>query len=211
MNLKSLEWDRSMLDVFGIKEECLPSIIKESAADFGTISESVLSGVPITGIIGDQQSACLGHTLMKGEVKSTYGTGCFILMNTGHTPVQSESGLLTTVLYKLDEESKMNYALEGALECGGVTIEWAKQNLKLFEGKIYFQISIDFKEFDELISSVKDSGGVTFIPALSGLFSPYWRNDVRGTILGMSLHTHRGHILKALTDAIFMRCKELVD
>jgi glycerol kinase len=87
-------------------------------------------------MIGDQQSACLGHTLLKGEVKSTYGTGCFILMNTGNNLIHSKSGLLTTVLYKLDEQSKMNYALEGALECGGVTIEWAKNNLQLFKGNI---------------------------------------------------------------------------
>ena len=210
MNLETLDWEQKMLNIFGIKRECLPQIIKESAgiflifiilADFGIISEGILSGVPITGIIGDQQSACLGHTLLPGEVKSTYGTGCFILMNNGTTPIHSKNGLLTTVLYKLDKNSKASYALEGAAEWGGVTIEWAKNNMGLFK---------DFKEFDELLNSVENSGGVIFVPALSGLFSPYWRNDIRGTIFGMSLHTHRGHILNALTNSIFMRCNEIV-
>ena len=123
-------------------------------------------------------------------------------MNNGNKPIHSKSGLLTTVLYKLDEKSDPFYALEGAVECGGVTIEWAKNNLGLFK---------DFDEFNQLLSSVEDNGGVYFVPAFSGLFSPYWRNDVRGTILGLSLHSKKGHILKALTNAIFMRSKEVID
>jgi glycerol kinase len=202
MNLKTLKWDKRMMDIFEIKEECLPKIVKESASRFGSISESVLSGVPITGILGDQQSACLGHTLLEGEVKSTYGTGCFILMNWGNKPVYSKNGLLSTVLYKLDKKLPTQYALEGAVEWGGVTIEWAKNNMGLFK---------DFTEFNQLLSSVEDSGGVYFVPAFSGLFSPYWRNDIRGTILGLSLHTQKGHILRALTNAIWMRSKEVID
>ena len=202
MNINTLEWDQEMLKLFNIKQECLPKIIKESSANFGVIEESILKGVPITGVIGDQQSACLGHTLNEGEVKNTYGTGCFILMNTGTKPVFSKNGLLTTVLYKLSENSPTSYAFEGAVECGGVTIEWAKNNLGLFK---------DFKEFDQLLTSVSDNGGVYFVPAFSGLFSPYWRNDVRGTIFGISLYSNRGHILRALINGIFMRCKEVIE
>ena len=190
-----------MLQTFNIKQEWLPRIIKESSAEFGVIEEPILKGVPITGVIGDQQSACLGHTLNVGEVKTTYGTGWFILMNTGTKPILSKNGLLTTVLYKLNESSPTLYAFEGAVECGGVTIEWAKNNLGLFK---------DFEEFNNLISSVENSGGVYFVPSFSGLFSPYWRNDARGTILGLSLYSTRGHILRALMNGIFMRCKEVI-
>ena len=202
MNINTLEWDQEMLKTFNIKQECLPRIVKESSADFGVIEEPILKGVPITGVIGDQQSACLGHTLNIGEVKTTYGTGCFILMNTGTKPILSKNGLLTTVLYKLNENSPTSYAFEGAVEWGGATIEWAKNNLGLFK---------DFKEFDQLLTSVNDNGGVYFVPAFSGLFSPYWRNDARGTILGLSLHSSKGHILRALMNGIFMRCKEVIE
>lgn len=202
MNLETLAWDPELLKLFDIKQESLPQIIKESAAEFGIIEEPVLAGVPIAGILGDQQSSCLGHTLHIGEVKNTYGTGCFILMNGGPVPIHSSYGLLTTVLYKLSEDQPAYYALEGAVECGGVTLEWAKNNMGLFK---------DFQEFDELLNSVPNSGGVYFVPAFSGLFSPYWRNDVRGTILGLSLHSSKAHILKALSNGILMRCKEVID
>jgi glycerol kinase len=200
MNIKTLQWDPKLLEEFEIPIETLPKILN-STDNFGVVLNGFLKGVPITGVIGDQQSACLGHLLEQGEVKNTYGTGCFILMNTGNKIAFSEHGLLTTVLYKSSNDEEALYALEGAIETAGSALNWLKNNLKLFT---------DFDMIPSLFKSVEDSGGVTFVPAFSGLFSPHWDNSARGLLIGLSHHTQQGHILRATFEAISLRTYEVI-
>lgn len=197
MNLETLDWDDNMLKEFNIPRQCLPKILS-STDDFGKINYG-LKNIHITGVIGDQQSACMGHILDVGEVKNTYGTGCFILMNTGEKIVQSTHGLLTTVLYK--DSKKTLYALEGAIETAGSSIEWLKNNMKLIDS---------FDDLKTLYHSVEDSGGVVFVPAFSGLFSPHWDNSARGLIIGLTSYTSKGHIVRAIFEAICLRTNEVV-
>ena len=189
-----------MLTEFDIGEHELPRVQKSSSGEFGIIEDGPLSGVPITGVLGDQQAACFGHMLLPGEVKNTYGTGCFMLLNTGNTPVQSKAGLLTTVCYVIND--RVYYAIEGAVEVAGSAISWAKNNMGLFKSE---------KEIEELCRSVADDGDIVFVPAFSGLFSPYWRNDARGLFVGLSHHTTRAHLTRAIVNAPCMRTKEIVD
>jgi glycerol kinase len=203
MNLKSLDWDESLLKEFKIPKETLPKILN-SSDDYGIINQGHLKGLKITGVIGDQQSACMGHLLNKGEVKNTYGTGCFILMNTGQKIVHSNYGLLTTVLYKGNSsvfDDSALYALEGAIETAGSAINFLKNNLKIFS---------DYDMLPLLYNSVENSGGVIFVPAFSGLFSPHWDNSARGLLIGLSHHTQQGHIIRATFEAISMRTYEVI-
>lgn len=151
-------------------------------------------------MIGDQQSACLGHLLDIGEVKNTYGTGCFMLMNTGNEIIHSKYGLLTTLLYK-SEDSKALYALEGAIETAGSAVNWLKTNLRLFN---------DYNELKYIYESVENSGGIIFVPAFSGLFSPHWDNTARGLIIGLTSYTQPGHIVRSAYEAIGLRSNEVI-
>lgn len=202
MNLKTLDWDDYLLNEFDIPKWMLPTILN-SSDNFGVVQEGPLKGIPITGVIGDQQAACVGHVLKEGEVKNTYGTGGFILMDTGEKIVHSKHGLLTTVLYS-GNQNKMKspqYALEGAIETAGSVLDWLKNNLHLFS---------DYEMLPVLHKSVENSGGVTFVPAFSGLFSPHWDSSARGLIIGLSHHTNRGHILHAAYEAISLRTFEVI-
>jgi len=155
MDINSLEWSDKMLSEFGIQKQWLPQIHKSSSSNFGQVQGlGSLDGVPITGVLGDQQSACLGHLLKPGQVKNTYGTGCFMLGNTGSMPVQSEHGLLTTMCYRIGDET--NYALEGSVEMAGAAVKWAQS-----VGLVH-----DVKKIEEEAKTVKDSGDVYFVPAL---------------------------------------------
>ena len=190
------------MNLFGVRESWLPSIVKNSSDDFGLVHEcecAPLAGVPITGVLGDQQAACLGHILKPGEVKTTYGTGCFILTNVGDKPVLSDNGLLSTVCYRLD--GKTQYALEGAVEVAGAAVKWAK-SVGLVQ---------DERRIMEEALSVKDCGDVYFVPAFGGLFTPHYCDDARGLLIGMSLNTNRGHLMRALIESPCLRTAEVVE
>jgi glycerol kinase len=177
MNLHTLEWDEENLKMFDVKKCYLPEIKKSSSDLFGTVEESecaALKGVPITGVLGDQQAACLGHILRTGQVKTTYGTGCFILQNVGDKPVISKHGLLGTVCYRIGD--KTQYALEGAVEIAGAAIQWAKS----------VGIITDVKNIEKEALEVEDCGDVYFVAAFGGLLTPHYRDDARGLMIGMS-------------------------
>jgi glycerol kinase len=203
MNLKTLEWDEELLRFFNIPQKSLPKILSCSD-NYGIIQKGELKSIPITGVIGDQQSACLGHVLSEGEVKNTYGTGSFVLMNTGKKIVHSKHGLLTTVLYQSNNNNNKYtvYALEGAIETAGSALNWLRDNLKLFN---------TFKELENLYDSVEGSKGIVFVPAFSGLFSPYWDSKAKGLLVGLTHYTEIGHIIRAAFEAISLRTFEIVE
>ena len=158
---------------------------KASSSDFGTIAEGPLAGVKILGVVGDQQAALLGQGCVnKGEAKNTYGTGCFMLYNTGHDIVQSRHGLLTTVAYQ-QEGDQPTYALEGSVAVAGLALRWLRDNMGMIS---------DYSEAFELASQVERTDGVYFVPAFSGLFAPHWRSDARGTLCGLTGHTTKQHV-----------------
>eukprot|EP00818_Percolomonas_sp_WS_P002263 CAMPEP_0117437158 /NCGR_PEP_ID=MMETSP0759-20121206/1380_1 /TAXON_ID=63605 /ORGANISM="Percolomonas cosmopolitus, Strain WS" /LENGTH=514 /DNA_ID=CAMNT_0005228783 /DNA_START=484 /DNA_END=2028 /DNA_ORIENTATION=- len=196
MNLQTLQWDKSLFDALGIPFEDgiqFPEI-KSCAEVYGTLSSGPLKGVPIAGCAGDQQAALIGQRCFSsGETKCTYGTGCFMVMNTGDKLIHSTHGLLTTMAYQFGSNSKPQYALEGSVANAGSSIEWIKNNMQLIS---------DVSEIEQLVNSVHDSGDVYFVPAFSGLFAPYWRADARGTIVGMTLFTEKAHIVRALLESI---------
>lgn len=200
MDINTLEWSDKMISEFGLDKKWLPTIHKSSSSMFGRVQGlGALDGVPITGVLGDQQSACLGHLLKPGQVKNTYGTGCFMLGNTGETPIQSTHGLLTTVCYRIGD--KTYYALEGSVEMAGAAVKWAKT----------VGIVHDVKMIEEEAKTVPDSGDVYFVPAFQGIFAPYWRSDARGCLIGMSLNTKRGHLMRALLEGPCFRTTEVVE
>ena len=200
MNLNTLDWDEGMLSTLNIPREMLPEI-KPSANVYGT-AKGVVSGVPVAGILGDQQAALFGQACYgPGDVKNTYGTGCFMLMNTGHEVVPSECGLLTTVGYKIGGQDAV-YALEGSIAITGALVQWLRDNLRMFE---------DSKEIETLANTVEDTGGIYFVPAFSGLFAPYWRSDARGVIVGLTRYINRGHIARAALEATAYQTREVLD
>jgi len=199
MNINTLTWDAKMANIFDIPIESLPNILS-SSDDFG-LSEDLIESIHINGVIGDQQAACLGHCLVENEVKNTYGTGGFLLMNVDENVHFSKNGLLTTVLYKNRTDSKAKYALEGAIEVAGNALTWLNDNLNLFS---------DFDELDTLYSSVENNGGVYFVPCFSGLFSPYWDNSAKAAIFGLTNNTNKGHIVRATFEAISLRTLEII-
>ncbi|KAL4512767.1 hypothetical protein ABPG72_017452 [Tetrahymena utriculariae] len=202
LNINTLQYEDKILNEFGIPSKCLPKVLS-SAEDYGVIENGLLKGISIGACLGDQQAASLGHGLFQvGDSKNTYGTGCFLLVNIGNTPVYKEGGLLTTVLYKLGQDKPTYYAFEGSIEVGGSSINWARDNLGLFK---------TYDELQKLVESIDDSGDLCFVPAFSGLFSPYWREDAAGCILGLSLHTKREHILRALLEGIAYRTKDVIE
>ncbi len=190
MNLATLDWDPALLAAFGVPRAVLPAIVASSAVV--ATARGVLEGVPIGGILGDQQAALVGQTCFApGEAKNTYGTGCFLLLNTGITPVASTSGLVTTVAYRLGEAPAC-YALEGSIAVTGALVQWLRDNLGLIR---------DSAEIETLAASVADNGGVYFVPAFSGLYAPYWRADARGVIAGLTRYAGKGHIARAALEA----------
>jgi glycerol kinase len=201
LNLETLEWDRDILRVFGIPEQMLPRISSSSEV-YGSARPESIKGVPVAGILGDQQAALFGQTCLKpGEAKNTYGTGCFLLMNTGAKPVQSKHGLLTTVAYKLGKEPA-RYALEGSIAITGALVQWLRDNLGLIEKS---------SDIEPLARSVKDNGGIYFVPAFSGLYAPYWKTSARGVIAGMTRYTNKGHFARAALEATAFQTREVVE
>lgn len=200
MNLHTLDWDDELLTAFNIPRAMLPQI-KPSSGTFGTVS---IGGrdVPLTGILGDQQAALFGQACYKpGEAKNTYGTGCFMLLNTGEQAVFSTHGLLTTLGYQIGE-NKPVYALEGSIAVTGSLIQWLRDNLGIIEHS---------SDVEALAQAVPDNGGVYFVPAFSGLFAPYWRQDARGVIVGMTRYVNKNHIARAALEATAFQTREVMD
>jgi glycerol kinase len=201
MNLERLEWDKELLEIFGIPEAMLPRICS-SNENIGTIKEGMFAGVSICGILGDQQAALVGQACFQaGEAKNTYGTGCFLLMNTGSKPVQSRCGLITTVAYQMDKQPAC-YALEGSIAVTGALVQWLRDNLGLISTS---------SEVEQLARTVEDNGDIYFVPAFSGLYAPYWREDARGVIVGLTRFSKRGHIARAALEATAFQTREVVE
>jgi glycerol kinase len=202
MNINTLEWDDEMLRVLGIPHAVLPEI-RSSSEIYGYINDRGGGGrIPLSGDLGDQHAALFGQTCFDpGESKNTYGTGCFMLLNTGEQPVQSKSGLLTTMGYKIGDQ-KAVYALEGSIAITGALIQWLRDNLGLIQSSA---------EVEALAESVEDNGGIYFVPAFSGLFAPYWKSDARGAIVGMTRYVNKGHIARAALEATAYQTREVLD
>lgn len=200
MDLKTLQWDEGMLSILDIPRNMLPQIVPSSSV-YGR-AVGLLEGIPVSGILGDQQAALFGQACYDpGEAKNTYGTGCFMLMNTGHEPIPSKCGLLTTVGYQIDNQP-VTYALEGSIAITGALVQWLRDNLHMID---------DAAEIEALAKTVEDTGGIYFVPAFSGLFAPYWRSDARGVIVGLTRLIHRGHIARAVLEATAFQTKEVLD
>lgn len=200
MSLARLEWDSELLRSFRVPEACLPQIVSSSAIHAESAIDE-LRGVPIGGILGDQQAALFGQTCFRpGEAKNTYGTGCFLLMNTGERAVTSKAGLLTTVAYRLSEEPPC-YALEGSIAVTGALVQWLRDNLRLIERS---------SDVERLAREVADNGGVYFVPAFSGLYAPHWRADARGIIAGLTAYATRGHLARAVLEATAYQTRDVL-
>ncbi len=200
MNLETLDWDPDMLKVMGIPHAMLPAI-KSSSAVYGNAT-GALAGIPVAGDLGDQQAALFGQTCFSiGEAKNTYGTGCFMLLNTGNKAVQSKNGLLTTLGYKIGND-KAVYALEGSIAFTGALVQWLRDNLGLIQKS---------SDVEALAKTVDDNGGIYFVPAFSGLFAPYWKGDARGAIVGMTRYVNKGHIARATLEATAFQTREVLD
>ncbi len=196
MNLATLDWDPALLSAFGIPRGLLPRIASSSEV-YGT----ALGGVPVAGILGDQQAALMGQTCFEpGEAKNTYGTGCFLLMNTGTVPVASKHGLLTTVAAKLGD-APATYALEGSIAVTGALVQWLRDNLGIIKRS---------SEIEALAASVPDNGDVYFVPAFSGLYAPHWRADARGVLAGLTRFASAGHIARAALEATAFQTMDVV-
>lgn len=202
MDLATCSWDAEILAEFGIPASMLPEI-RSSSEVFGTIApSSLLREVPVAGILGDQQAATFGQVAFeKGQSKNTYGTGNFLIVNTGEEVVQSTNGLLTTVAYKLGA-GQTHYALEGSIAVTGSLIQWLRDNLGLIKKS---------SDIEALASTVDDNGGVYFVPAFSGLFAPHWRPDARGAILGLTRFANKGHIARAALESVAYQTRDVVD
>jgi glycerol kinase len=201
MNLETLDWDPEILKIMGVPRAMLPSI-RPSSQVYGHAKGGPLDGIPVAGDLGDQQAALFGQACYDaGEAKNTYGTGCFMLLNTGTKPVQSKSGLLTTLGYKIGSEPAV-YALEGSIAITGALVQWLRDNLNLIEKS---------PQIEDLAKTVDDNGGIYFVPAFSGLFAPYWRSDARGVIVGMTRYVNKGHIARAALEATAFQTREVLD
>jgi len=201
MNLHTLSWDKDLLLAFDIPLAMLPRICTSSEI-YGVVAQGALRGVPIAGILGDQQAALVGQTcFQQGEAKNTYGTGCFLLMNTGHAAVQSNHGLLTTVAYRFGEQPG-HYALEGSIAITGALVQWMRDNLGLIPTS---------GEIENLARTEDDNGGVYFVPAFSGLYAPYWQDSARGVIVGLTRYANKGHLARAALEATAFQTREVVE
>ena len=202
MDLETCAWDKALIAAWGIPESLLPEIRSSSEVYGHAHSSSLLREVPISGILGDQQAATFGQVAFEaGESKNTYGTGNFLIVNTGTTPVQSKNGLLTTLAYQLGDEPP-RYALEGSIAVTGSLIQWLRDNLGLIS---------EASEVEALAASVPDNGGCYVVPAFSGLFAPYWRSDARGVIVGLTRFINKGHIARAALEATAFQTREVLD
>jgi len=200
MNLETLDWDPEILKLMTIPRSMLPAI-KASSAVYGK-AVGALAGVPVAGDLGDQQAALFGQTCFSaGEAKNTYGTGCFMLLNTGTKAVPSKSGLLTTLGYKIGDQPAV-YALEGSIAITGALVQWLRDNLGMIKTS---------SEIEDLAKTVDDNGGVYFVPAFSGLFAPYWKSDARGVIAGLTRYVNKGHIARAVLEATAWQTREVLD
>lgn len=201
LNLKALDWDAELLAAFEIPRAVLPRV-RPSSEVYGEAAIRGIAGVPITGILGDQQAALVGQACFRpGEVKNTYGTGCFLLMNTGQRMVPSNFGLLTTVAYKFGE-SPAQYALEGGVAIAGALVQWLRDNLGVIQKS---------SDVEPLARTVNDNGGVYFVPAFSGLYAPYWKENARGVIAGLTRYANKGHIARAVLEATAFQTREVVE
>jgi len=201
LNLETLDWDDLLLAAFGIPRAVLPKV-RSSSEVYGEATLPAASGVPITGILGDQQAALVGQACFQpGEVKNTYGTGCFLLMNTGKRPVPSNFGLLTTVAYKVGD-APATYALEGGVAIAGALVQWLRDNLGLIQKSA---------DVEALARTVADNGGVFFVPAFSGLYAPYWKESARGVIAGLTRYANKGHLARAVLEATAFQTREVVE
>jgi glycerol kinase len=201
LNLASLQWDPEILAAFDIPANILPRIASSSEL-YGDATLDSIAGVKIAGVLGDQQAALFGQTCFHpGEAKNTYGTGCFLLMNTGEQPFPSSCGLLTTVAYKLGS-AKTVYALEGSVAITGALVQWVRDNLGLIQKS---------SDIEDLARSVRDNGGVYFVPAFSGLYAPYWRSDARGVIAGLTRFANKGHLARAVLEASAYQTREVLE
>jgi glycerol kinase len=202
MNLDTLSWDEDICAEMGVPTAMLPEI-RSSSEEYGQVrARGVLAGVPIAGILGDQQAATFGQACLSvGEAKNTYGTGNFVLLNTGNDKVMSRNGLLTTVCYKIGD-GRTVYALEGAIAITGALVQWMRDNLGLIASA---------PEVEDLARTVDDNGGCYFVPAFSGLFAPYWRSDARGVIAGLTRFINKGHLARAVLEATAFQTREVID
>jgi glycerol kinase len=196
-----LDWDEQLLAEFNIPRAMLPEI-QPSVSEFGTVeSNNLLREVKITGILGDQQAATFGQTAFeKGESKNTYGTGNFLIVNTGTEVVESINGLISTVCYQIEGQQAV-YALEGSIAVTGSLVQWLRDNLGMIE---------ESAEVEKLAKSVDDNGGAYFVPAFSGLFAPHWRPDARGVLVGLTRYIHKGHIARAALEATAFQTSEVL-
>ena len=205
MDLETLDWDEDILSTLNIPHAMLPKVVPSS--DLRTWGSTRKDGpfgeaIPVCGDLGDQQAALVGQTCFNsGEAKNTYGTGCFMLLNTGVKPIQSNNGLLTTLAYKLDDQPAV-YALEGSIAITGALVQWLRDNLGLIKQS---------SEIEILARTVQDNGGIYFVPAFSGLFAPYWRSDARGVIVGMTRYVNKGHIARAALEATAYQTREVLE
>ena len=200
-SLDTLDWDDELLAAFAIPRALLPRVAPSSTS-YGTAQIAALRGVPISGILGDQQAALVGQTCFEpGEAKNTYGTGCFMLMNTGGRPVPSTAGLVTTVAYQFGDEPPC-YALEGSIAIAGALVQWLRDNLGLIAKS---------SDVEALARNVEDNGDVYIVPAFSGLFAPYWRDTARGTITGLTRYANRGHIARAALEAVAYQTRDVLE
>ncbi|TMG25020.1 MAG: glycerol kinase GlpK [Chloroflexi bacterium] len=200
MNLQTLDWDDEILRLMGIPRSMLPQI-KASSEVYGKATGD-LAGIPVAGDLGDQQAALFGQTCFSaGEAKNTYGTGCFMLLNTGTKVVPSKSGLLTTLGYKIGNQPAV-YALEGSIAITGALVQWLRDNIGLIKTA---------PEIEQLAATVENNGGVYFVPAFSGLFAPYWKNEARGVIAGLTRYVTKGHIARATLEATAWQTREVLD
>jgi glycerol kinase len=200
MNLQTLDWDPDLLAAFDVPRAMLPAI-RSSSEQYAPAAPESIRGVPIAGILGDQQAALVGQACFRpGEAKNTYGTGCFLLMNTGESAVQSRFGLLTTVAYRLGA-ARPCYALEGSVAVTGALVQWLRDNLKMIESSA---------EIEALARTVADNGGAYFVPAFSGLYAPHWNDRARGVIAGLTRFVTRGHLARAVLEATAFQTWEVL-
>jgi glycerol kinase len=200
MDLETLDWDDGILGVLGVPRAMLPEV-RASSEVYGE-AKGALGGIPVAGDLGDQQAALFGQTCFSvGEAKNTYGTGNFLLLNTGNEPVASKSGLLTTLGYKIGDQPAV-YCLEGAIAITGALVQWLRDNLGMISQS---------PDVEKLAATVEDNGGIYFVPAFSGLFAPYWKSNARGVIAGLTRYVNKGHIARAALEATAWQTREVVE
>ncbi|MGZ4186034.1 MAG: glycerol kinase GlpK [Solirubrobacteraceae bacterium] len=201
MNLETLDWDDELCSTIGVPKSMLPEI-RPSSAPYGEVKDGSFAGVQVAGDLGDQQAATFGQTAFSvGEAKNTYGTGNFLLLNTGNEAVQSKNGLITTVGYKIGDQAAV-YCLEGSIAITGALVQWLRDNLKMIRTS---------PEIEDLAKTVEDNGGCYIVPAFSGLFAPYWKSDARGVFAGLTRYVNNGHIARAALEATAFQSREVAD